>query len=186
MKRILVAAVLGTFAIYIWGWISWAVLPWHNTTMPELPNEDAVIGVLQSSITQTGVYQFPGKMKTDEAAWLEKFRRGPSGTLFYTAGGKNPMAADIFAVGFVLAFIQALLAAWLLSAAASKMAGYAKRVIFVTLLGVFAALVSHISAAHWMFFPAGYSHVMAIDLVVTWFLAGLVLAWRIKPEAAAA
>lgn len=90
------------------------------------------------------------------------------------------------AVGFVLAFVEALLAAWLLSAAASKMASYAKWVFFVTVLGVFAALVSHISAANWMFFPRAYSHVMAIDLVVTWFLAGLVLAWRIKPEAPAA
>jgi len=182
MKRILVAGLLGALVIYIWGWISWTMLPWHNSTMPDLPNEDAVIGVLQTSITQTGVYQFPGMMKSNEPVWMENYKRGPSGVLFYTAKGKNPMAADIFVFGFVLALIEALMAAWLLSVAASKMAAYVKRVLFVTCLGVFAALVSHISAAHWMFFPANYSHVMAIDLVVTYLLAGLVIAWRIKPE----
>lgn len=186
MKRILVAGVLGGIVLYLWGWISWAVLPWHNSTMPDLPNEDAVMEVMKNSITQTGVYQFPGMMKANEPAWMEKFQRGPSGTLFYTAEGRNPMAASTFVVGFILALIEALLAAWLLSCATGWQSSYGRRVGFMALLGILGALVSHISAWNWMFFPAGYSHVMALDLVIGSTLAGLVIAWRIKPEMSAA
>jgi hypothetical protein len=35
---------------------------------------------------------------------------------------------------------------------------------------------------NWWNVPFGFTIVNVIDLCVTWFIAGLVLAWRIKPE----
>jgi hypothetical protein len=186
MKRVLIAGLLGAVAFYVWGWISWAALPWHNATMPNLPNEDAVVETLRGNITSTGVYQFPGMPATEaeSQAWTEKFKRGPFGVLFYTVEGTDPMGLQPFIGGFILAFLMATLAAYLLSLAGAKMAGYSQRVVFVTLLGVFAALASHITAWNWMFFPTAYSLVMAADVVISWLLAGLVIAWRMKPETA--
>jgi hypothetical protein len=154
--------------------------------MPNLPNEDAVVEALRGNITATGVYQFPGVPTSDAEgeAWIEKYKRGPFGQLIYHADGADPMSPQPFIGGFVLNFIIASLAAYLLSVAVAKMAAYSQRVIFVTLLGVFAALASHIVGWNWMYIPTSYSLVMAADLVITSLVAGLVVAWRIKPEAA--
>jgi hypothetical protein len=188
MKRILVAAVLGAFVMFIWGWISWAMLPWHNTTIPGLPNEDVVMEALKANITASAVYQFPGMPDPHDTVamrtWTEKYMRGPSGVLFYTAEGRNPMPMGQFVTGFLLSFVEAFLAAWLLSLAAGRLPGYGQRVGFIAVMGVLGALVSHIAAWNWMAFPTGYSLVMALDLVITSTLAGLVIAWRIKPAMA--
>lgn len=187
MKRVLLAGLLGGVVMFIWGWLSWGMLPWHNATIPNLPNEDAVIAVLQSSITASAVYQFPGMPagEADMAAWTEKYKRGPSGMLFYSVEGKDPMGAGMFVGGFILEFIIATLAAWFLSLALGRLPGYGQRVGFLTMLGVLGALVSHIMAWNWMGNPMGYSLVMSADLVIASLLAGLVIAWRIKPEMAA-
>jgi hypothetical protein len=186
MKRILIAGLLGAVACFIWGFISWAVLPWHNATMPNLPNEDAVIEVMRSNVTATGVYQFPGHPATEAEgqAWMDKYKRGPFGMLIYHANGTNPMSAQPFIGGFVLNFVIATLAAYLLSLAVAKMTAYSQRVIFVTLLGVFAALASHIMAWNWMYIPTAYSLVMSADAVINSLVAGLVIAWQIKPATA--
>jgi len=187
MKRVLIAGLLGSVVLFIWGFISWAALPWHNATMPSLPNEEAVVESLRANVNTTAVYQFPG-MPADDAesqqAWTEKYKRGPYGILIYIAQGADPMAPQPFIGGFVLSLLTATLAAYLLSLGANKLTGYSQRVIFVTLLGVFAALVSHFSMWNWMHVPTGYSLVMAADLVIGWLLAGLVIAWRIKPAMA--
>jgi len=185
MKPILIAGVVGGLVLFVWGFLSWAVLPWHNATMPNLPNEEAVIETLSASITATGVYQFPGMPanEADTQAWTEKFKRGPYGMLVYTVEGANPMSPKPFIGGLILNFISATLVAYLLSLAANKLSGYNQRVTFVALIGVFAALVSHITAWNWMYIPTGYSLVMAADIVIGWLLAGLVIAWRMKPAA---
>jgi hypothetical protein len=186
MKRILIAGLLGGLAVFVWGFISWAALPWHNATMPNLPNEEAVVEALRNNIAATGVYQFPGMPanEADSKAWAEKYQRGPFGVLIYTAQGTNPMSLKPFIGGLILNFITAMLVAYLLSLTGNNLAGFGQRLLFVALIGIFAALVSHISLWNWMFIPTGYSLVMAVDLVIAWVLAGLVIAWRIKPGTA--
>jgi biotin transporter BioY len=104
--------------------------------------------------------------------------------LIYNATGTNPMSPQPFIGGFVLNFIIATLAAYLLSLSVAKMTAYSQRVIFVTLLGVFAALTSHIVGWNWMYIPTGYSLVMSADTVINSLVGGLVIAWQIKPETA--
>ena len=61
--------------------------------------------------------------------------------------------------------------------------GFGSRVLFVALLAGFVALQSRLLDWSWWRFPLDYSLVAALDLVVGWTLAGLVLAWRVKPAA---
>ena len=59
MKRIIIAAVLGAVIAYVWGVVSWMVLPWHSATMHNLPNEKLVVEQLRNGGLESGVYQIP-------------------------------------------------------------------------------------------------------------------------------
>lgn len=183
MKRILLAGLLAAFAVHLWGFLSWAALPWHQATIHNLPNEDAVLSALRQHVNAAGVYRFPAEptLESDWQAFTEKYQRGPVGMMMFWPQGANPMSPQPFIGAFVLNLFTATLAAWLLSLATASLSGYGQRVLFVALLGVFAGVVSFLTLWNWRFLPTGYALVMAGELILTWALAGLVLAWRLKP-----
>lgn len=211
MKKILLAGLLGGVVLFIWGAISWMALPWHNTTMHELPNGATVAKALGGESMTSGIYMYPGHEADDAMAETEQAMQESEGMvaskdpgmldtdtesqagtmgnpyifMLYVAEGFDPANPAPFIGGFILNLITATLVAYLLSMVVSRFAQFSKRVMFVGLMGVFAALVSHISLWNWMLFPTDYSLVMAADLIIAWALAGLVIAWQIKPEKAA-
>src|ERR1700680_98369 len=59
--RILVAGILGGIVMFIWSFVGHDVLPLGQAGVREIPNEQAVLGAMQSSIGETpGFYFFPG------------------------------------------------------------------------------------------------------------------------------
>ena len=56
------------------------------------------------------------------------------------------------------------------------------RVVVVALFGVFAALTTDLRLWGMELYPLSYSLLLAFGSVTTWILAGLVVAWRIKPS----
>jgi hypothetical protein len=87
MLRILLAALFGGIVLFVWSGFSHSVLLIGAGFSP-LPEEDKIIGTLESSIKEKGLYFFPGKdfrhsTPEQEAAWLKKFRRGPAGMIIY-------------------------------------------------------------------------------------------------------
>jgi hypothetical protein len=186
------AVILGAIAVFVWNAISWTVLPWHNATMHTLPNEQVVMDMLSDTGIPSGVYYFPGmpedqggQLSSEEMTqqWLERHRRGPLGLLFYHSSGMEPMQMSTFVVGFIIMLISALLVAFLLNMGVEQMPGYGQRLMFATVVGIFAAFVSHVSMWNWFYFPAGYTLVNFFDMVISWFIGGLVIAWRVKPKA---
>jgi len=189
MKKILVPGILGAVVVYIWGMVSWMALPWHNATMKDLPNGDAIGAALTVSNTPSGVYVYPdmegqtnGEMASGETAATK-----PKPYIFMTYVAEG-YAADWkpYVGGFVLNLITAMLVGYLLTKASNTLTQYSHRVMFVTLMGVFAALVSHGAAWNWMLMPANYTLVMVADTIIAWLVAGLVMARFIKPATAAA
>ena len=73
-----------------------------------------------------------------------------------------------------------MIAAWLLSMASEKiLAKYFRRVFFVTILGLFLAVYGDVLSEK----PMDRILLSSINTLLTWFLAGLVIAWRIRPMA---
>ena len=91
------------------------------------------------------------------------------------------MNAGVLGTGFVIDLLAALLAACLLSSIGPCGRNYWCRVGFVTGLGIFVALVGHLSYWNWMHFPLGYTVAFMIDVTVGWLLAGLAIAAIIRP-----
>lgn len=187
MARILVGAILAAVVVYVWNMASWMFLSLHDNTMSGFEEAEVVVAeALKGSGKQSGAYFVPGPPETNDMEspeykdFEEKHRKGPVATIFYSAEGMEPMPPRIMAIGFGLTFAEALIAAVLLSMTSGL--GYLGRVVFVTLLGVFAAIEGHGSYWNWMQFPQDWTVAMATDVVVGWALAGVILAIVLRPR----
>lgn len=179
--RIVLASLLAGAAVFVWGVVSWMVLPWHTATIRDLTDGEPVVEMLGDRLESSGVYHYPGLGEEgDQEAIQERHRQGPNiNLLVWSTEGSDPRSSWPFVGGFAMNIVAALLAASLLARAAVVLPRYRDRVLFVALLGGFAAVATRISDWNWGLLPLDFSLVMAIDLTIAWFVAGLVLAWRI-------
>jgi hypothetical protein len=93
------------------------------------------------------------------------------------------MGVGVMVSGFVIDLLSAMLAAALLSCAAGGCCDtYFKRVGFVASLGVFLGLMAHGTYWNWMNFPADYTLLFIVDVVIGWTLVGLAIAGVVKAE----
>jgi hypothetical protein len=176
VKKIVGAALVGSVVMFIWGGFSHMVL-FVGAGFKHLPNEDNLIATLKTNKDEQGLYFFPGKefrhsTKEEDLAWENKFRNGPAGLIVYKAVGGDPFSAGKLIIQFLSNFSSVLIAAFI---AASVSAGYWRRVLIVTLLGV--AACSSVSTIYWNWygFPNDFFMAQLADMTIGFFLAGLVV-----------
>ena len=92
------------------------------------------------------------------------------------------MGSSMLLGGFIIDLLAAMLAAALLSCTGACCRGYGARVGFVFGLGVFTALIAHGGYWNWMYFPLDYTIAFMIDVAVGWLLAGLAIAYFVRPK----
>jgi len=181
MFRILLATVAGAVVIYVWLFSAWMVLGLHDESLQSLPAPADVTSALKSKDLSTGAYHVPAWPDDvdDAEAAMEKFTEqheaGPIYTLYYHKEGKPVLGARTFIGAVILDLLSAAIVAIALWCAAPRLPIYFCRVGFVAMLGVFVALMGHVSYLVWMSFPVDYTIAMCIDQVVGWLLAGLVM-----------
>jgi hypothetical protein len=187
MKRILLAALLGGLAIFIWTAVAHMFLPIGGMGISTLPNEDIVLQSLADNIPAEGMYMFPGwdmsKAEPEEEAWYEKHRNGPAGILIYKPKGGEAMPPSMLINEFITNFLAVLIMAFV---AASLTGSYGRRVLLLTLFGFFAWF--SISASYWIWygFPAAAVIAEGIDIIVGALVASLVVAIMVPAPAAPA
>jgi hypothetical protein len=193
MGRILLATIAGGVVMFMWGFVSWTVLSWHETSGFQLPDEAAFRMVMQGMEAEDGLYWVPGHppgtdLRADEVAmadWNARHESGPLAVVVYRSAGKSPEDPMMLVRGFVISLTSVLAAAFMLAMAGRSLASYWMRVSFVTLIGVIIAVYSAGLMWNYMFYPDDFTVIGAIDDIVTWFLVGLVLGGIIKPRGAA-
>ena len=94
------------------------------------------------------------------------------------------MSTGVLVTGFLIDLLAATLVAMLLSSVGSCGQNYWCRVGFIASLGVFTALIGHLSYWNWMHFPLGYTLAFVLDVIIGWTLAGLAIAFIIRPKTA--
>ena len=154
--RNLIAGLVGGVILFVWGFLSWVVLPIHTSSLKNIQNEDAVIATLQQSIDAKGMYTFPGMSHGNgaptpeaEKAWTEKYQRGPVGMIMYDPQGSNPMMPMQMVVGFLLNVLSATVVAWFLSRSTAVASSYISRVAYCGMFGIFLALASYMLSWNW-------------------------------------
>jgi len=177
--RILIAGLLGAIAMFVWTSFAHMATPLDSAGFSQMKNESVVLSAMKSGVGEKrGLYFFPWVSPSDpkmmeKAAALKKVN--PSGLLIYQPPGASADMMPMLIKEFAKEFAQSLIAALLLSMA--SLAGYFRRLGFVTLIGGFAVLGTDVSYWIWYGFPTSFTlAAMTIELVGA-FAAGLVIAW---------
>lgn len=189
MRRVVLGGLLAGVVVFFWGAAAHMALPLGTMGVRQIPNEDEMLAVFRGSITAPGFYFFPGMdhgksaSSSEKEAFIAKIKQGPTGILVIHPEGGEAMSPRQLGTELATNVVSALIAAWLLT---HVVAGYARRVLFVTLLGVFGFMIVSVPYWNWYGFPTDFTSAEAIDQIVGWFLAGLVLAAIIRPVTARA
>jgi hypothetical protein len=191
-KRILLGSLVGSVVVFV---VSAA---WHMTpTLGEigvkaLPAEDTVRAGLRTSLPDPGLYFFPApdmsagrtkeKEKADAAAYLEKYRSGPSGILVYHPGGEELNFGKLMAYQFLFGLAGSFVIAWILALTAGSTT-YGSRACLVLLIALFGGIVYSLPEWNWYGFPASYTIASIAGMLVSWGIAGLAMAAIVKRPA---
>jgi hypothetical protein len=180
--RVALAGLAGGSVLFVLSAAQNAILPAAEPR--SLPGQDAVLPVLGASVTQPGLYFFPGagltsRMTADERAaaradYERRVMAGPSGVLAFTPGGADASFGRRLAVQFALS-VAAALGASLVVALAHGTA-YSTRVVLVALVGASAFVYLEPQYWNWYGFPGAYTIARIAGGVVAWTLAGLPIA----------
>jgi hypothetical protein len=185
MKKPIVGVLLGAVVYFVWGAVSWTVIPWHASVLPALPQETLVTDVFKTVIKQPGFYQFPGPPPADAEGrekWDAKVHQGPVGAVIYSPQGGEPMGADVFLKAFVTDLVIAALTMLVLFAARASFRTVVHRAHLAAVIGLIAGLATHVQYRLWFHFPIGYTVVAIIDLMIAFILMGIAMA-KFVPEA---
>ena len=183
MTTILMGAVLGGLTLFIWGFVSHMLLPWHNATLRPFKDAGAVEGVLRANADADAVYitpcgiPDPAASKEEKQAAMQaamaKMKEGPLVFCSIHQGGGRPFAACLlwmFVIDFVVAGILTVLLLYVVRELA-----FVEKIVFVESIALFAAL--GVLAPYWVWwrFSNRYMAVNILDTLVAFGLTGVVL-----------
>jgi hypothetical protein len=124
--RVLLAGILGGIAMFVWSAIPHMVLPLGEAGFREIPDEQSVVGAMNSAIgDQAGFYIFPGpglgpnptREQRSEAMkrMAEDFPKHASGLLIYHPPGRSFSFGKSLGTEFVTELLEAILIVFLLT-----------------------------------------------------------------------
>ena len=103
-----------------------------------------------------------------------RWRSARWGLMVYSPGGVQPMLPKQLVSELLTNILGGCIAAFVVSLTA---ASFGRRVLVVTLLGVFAWLSIRVSYWIWYRFPTDFILAEGFDQVGGWILGGVVIAW---------
>jgi len=180
MIRSLLAILAASILNFIYGWISWGMLPWHQ---PEpFENEDAIAEAIKANTSKHAIYSYPDwtEMQTasdeeGQQAYLTKWRAGPSIYAMVRPGTNSDASMT---TGMLSGFSISVLAstALFLLIRKSGHTEFLDRVSVALLAGLFLGIVSALYPWNWLEYPGRETVATLCDGIIPWTLAGVVMA----------
>lgn len=185
MVRIILAAIVGGFLMFVWGAFSHLVLPFEREALKPVPNETAVLSTFGSNLTAPGMYAFPwidmsGKVPAaEQQAWNQKLANGPSGLLIYRPNGGESISPRQLVSEFVSNMLAALFGALIL---VQLPGSFGRRVLSMAAIGIAAWL--SISVSQWIGYGFSTPFLVGdlVDQFGGWLFAGVGMSMLIKPR----
>lgn len=192
MNRTILAAILGSIAMFIWTAIAHMVLPLGEAGISAIgvDNEAPLLDAMKTNLgDRHGFFIFPApdvkkdasRQEKNEAMkrMQEKVQNGPSGILIY-----HPTRPFTFGkwlgVEFATQLLEAILVVCLL--AQTSLTTFGGRVSFVTTAGILAAVATNVSYWNWYGFPKHYTAAYMFTEIVGFFLIGIVAALVLRKQ----
>lgn len=178
LRRVLLSGILGFVVILAWTFVANAIFGLRaRVELNRLQDERRVYDVLKGSVTVPGVYVVNPAQAEDG-----RFPAGePVFSVVYT-GFSHDAAARTFWTELAIGLVSALLVAALLSLASPPLlARYVFRVLFIACLGLFLGVAGDLTRGY----PLASAALLGANTVISWTLAGLVMAGLLRPQQAA-
>jgi hypothetical protein len=184
LKKLLLGSLLAGTAMFIWGFISWMILSWHNPT--SLPDSKPLTEAVKATVKEPGVYMLPSMIKADgskmpNAEHEAQMKAGPLMLAMIRPGSIDRSMGSYMGVGWVTNFVMALVLGLMLSRVPL---GYSCLVKLSGMIGLFAGLMAWLPNMNWWEYPASYAVPHIVDSVIMSLIAGSILAkFVVKPGA---
>ncbi len=184
--RIIIAGIVAGFIVFSWGAVSHILLPIAEMGLhtEAVPGEAAVLEALKG-LPESGIYPMPAMDTsiTDEVEstkdMMDRWAAGPAAFIVLQADGGPTMGAMTFGLQFLAVVLAGCVAAMVLAA---TNCGYINRVLLVGLMGLFTWFNTDASYWIWYGFTNEDTLIQGMDHVVSWLLAGIVIAAIVKPS----
>ena len=184
-KSLILGAVLGGVTLFLWGAVSWLVMPWHMHGVHQFQDEAQVAQTLTANAPVSGVYLLPNVMdaqsgigpetaQKQRAEAVARMKQGPYAFVAVTLNGLDPTQPRQYVWALALDVFCALVVSWLLMQ--TQELSYLTRVWFVTVTGVLIGVAGQLPNWIWWRFSDDFTAFGLLDAIVAWFLAGVVIA----------
>jgi hypothetical protein len=184
MRRTLVlGGSLGGVALFVWGMISYMLLPWHTATLEKFTDETAVSQALSAHAAGSGMYLLPNPHRYDpglsdaqrKAAQEDGMTRMMQGPFMFAAvglrGTRDTGAA--LALNLLANILSASLVTWLLLQTTGL--HYWGRVGFVVAIALTTCVIAYAPYWIWWSFSSSFTAVEFADHLTGWALTGMVI-----------
>lgn len=168
--------------VFLWGAVSWMVLPWHERSLRGFADKPAVIDAIRQQSPASGIYLLPNpRAAADPEQGKARMRQGPMMFAAVNLEGADPDSM----LPYLATLLVYIAAACLISLLLFQSSGisYAGRVLFVVLAGLVVGLLGHAPNLIWWGFAVDYTLLEIADLIIGWLLAGLAIAYIIGRKA---
>ena len=191
--KVLLAGLAGGVVLFFWGFVSHMLLPLGEAGISTLTYEEELLPAISKRVTKPGLYQFPwpesspGTPMPESAEAMEKaeemHKTMPHGLLiFHPSTGPFSMTPHLI-VEFATNVVSSLIAAALVCMTIGSLGSFAKRMLFVTAIGLSAGIAVNVPYWNWYEFPTTFTLAQIVLHVVGFALVGAVIAAIIKPAA---
>jgi len=187
-KLLLKSAVLGGFVVFLWGMFSWMVLPLHQRCFHKFHHETRVASEIKANAPEKGMYVLPYTFDYGEHSSQEEMKKaihmmdnGPFVFASVVPSGLGHKMGASLVRALIIQIIGAFIVSWMLLK--TKSLSFRSRVSFVTLFGLGVGILGYLPSWNWLGFSVGYVLVNMLDLIISWSLAGLVIANILKTRA---
>jgi hypothetical protein len=169
--RVALASGLSAVVLFFFGFVWWGML------MPVLQPADVItdstlVDKMNASLNESGLYFYPTYVEPVDA------NAGPMATLYFnTSAPSMPM---MMGMGFVHMLVSALLASIGLSFVSRR--AFMERFALVFFLGLFVAVWADLGNMIWWRYPLAWTAFHFAYDVLSWLLAGLIIASIVRPD----
>ncbi|HHS95034.1 MAG TPA: hypothetical protein ENJ45_00470 [Phaeodactylibacter sp.] len=175
MKKQITAALVGGFILFLWQFISWAMLGIHEPSQLHSPNQEAILECLNQNLSEEGTYFMPrlalDAPSEDQEAFYQKQEGKPWAIVSYHKNMQNTMGMNL-GRGFLIDFLSVFLLCWILM----RMKDLDMKTILLTALAVGIIGYLTINYLNTIWFKNN-SIPYLIDAVLSWGLVGIWLGW---------
>lgn len=190
MKKILIASTVGAIILFLWGFLSWAILPLHFHTYMHSQVQDPILKILANSSVETGAYLLPmadnrnlsyadSKYREESKRVMTENNGKPMATVYYLKEGYDASGMT-FLRGFLFTFLSALAACLILSPGLAAMNSFFGRWWLTLLVGLLIGSAGPLMQYNWMGMPWKFTVDMLADSFLNWAVVGLWFAWYLK------